>query len=262
MTERPQPLTHERPAPFPSDSWDFDPDEDLPNDPYRGVRRAGIPRRRLPVVVGIAAATIAAGMVFFGPLGGGGRQQSVGSGADDTPPSSGAFDSGATASASAPSALPSPPVPTRAGATAAPAGNASAQTTVRPFTTLVYEAEAGMPDVKVRSAQVVAQNGASGGKMVQFSAGSGEMQFRFIHVPSAGTYRFAIYYAPGNAVQVGHLAVGGGTPLNVTFVAGSGCCLVSTVDTAIQPGIYTSTLSVSAVDDKRPAIDRIVISRP
>ena len=120
-----------------------------------------------------------------------------------------------------------------------------------------------MPDVKLSSAHVVAQTGASGGKVVAFTATSGgEIQFRRIDVPSAGTYRFAVHYAPGNAARNGLLAVDNATPLTIAFASGAACCLVSTVDTPLSPGTHTATLTLSAGDNNLPAIDVVVISRP
>jgi hypothetical protein len=146
---------------------------------------------------------------------------------------------------------------------AATTGDGTTDPPVRPFTTLVYEAEAGPPAVKLASAQVVDQTGASGGRVVEFTAGpEGEIQFRHISVPSAGLYRFAIYYAPGGDARNGHLAVGNGAPLTIAFAAGTGCCMVTTVETVLPPGVYTATLTVPFAGDNPPALDRVVISRP
>jgi hypothetical protein len=248
---------------MPSDSWDFDPDEDLPDDPYRGVRRSSERRRRMPILIaGIAAVIIGAGIVYFGPAGGG-RNQSAPPGFDSWP-NAGAFDPDASASSApgsgpAASARPSPLVPAQGDTAATQTGKGATHPTVPPFTTLVYEAEAGMPAVKLRSAQVVSQSDASGGKVVQFEDEDGEIQFRLIQVPSAGTYRFAIYYVPGSDTRVGHFSVANGPAVDVTFAAGSGCCSVATIDTALQPGTYMATLSLSAGGG--PAIDKMVISR-
>ena len=131
------------------------------------------------------------------------------------------------------------------------------------FPTLVYEAEAGMPDVKLNSAQVVAQTGASGGKVVKFTATpGGEIQFRRIDIPASGSYRFAIHYAPGDAARIGQLAIGNATTLTIAFGSGAGCCSVTTVDTPLTPGTYTATLTLSPGDSNPPAIDLVVISRP
>ena len=146
----------------------------------------------------------------------------------------------------------------------APAGAATTATkiTVR-FPTLVYEAEAGMPDVKLNSAQVVAQTGASGGKVVKFTATpGGDIQFRRIDIPASGSYRFAIHYAPGDAARIGQLAIGNATTLTIAFGSGAGCCSMAIVDTPLTPGIYTATLTLSPGDGNPPAIDLVVISRP
>ncbi len=115
-----------------------------------------------------------------------------------------------------------------------------------------------MPDVKLRAAQVVAQNGASGGKVVRFTSDAGQIELRGIAVPE-GTYRFTIYYVPG-AAATGRLAVGSAAPLTVSYADGSGCCAVATVDTSMPAGTVNAAISVSTGDGAAPAIDRIVIS--
>ena len=66
MTEkRPDALIGEGPVPLSSDSWSFDPDEDLPNEPYRGVRRADSPRRWLRVVIGLVIVVMTAAGVAW-----------------------------------------------------------------------------------------------------------------------------------------------------------------------------------------------------
>jgi hypothetical protein len=254
--EQSQALIGEGPVPLSSDSWDFDPDEDLPNEPYRGGRRAYSPRRWLPVVVGLVVLVMTATGIAWLPISGhAGRDQPATAAGDERSPTADPSD----ASVGSPtSVVPSASVHTQAGA----AATTTTKTTV-PFPTLVYEAEAGMPDVKLSSAHVVAQAGASGGKVVAFTATSGgEIQFRRIDVPSAGTYRFAVHYAPGNAARKGLLAVDNATPLTIAFASGDACCLVSTVDTPLSPGTHTATLTLSAGDNNPPAIDVVVISRP
>jgi hypothetical protein len=251
----PTPSTDDGPMPLPSDPWDFDPNADLPNETYRGVRRALARRGPRPLVIGIVIALVGAALAWFGLSGGAGRTSPDLAGGGLTPTSPGPLDTTAGPSAAAPTS----PAPTPTAVRTTP-GDTSSPTT-RPFATLVFEAEAGPPSVKLRSARVVAENGASGGQVVQITNDSGEIQFRSIAIPTAGTYTFSVYYAPGHAGSVGSLTVGNDAPVDVSFVSGSGCCLVTTVRMTLPPGTYTANLRISNPGGDGPAIDRMSVSR-
>jgi hypothetical protein len=109
----PHALTRVGPVPLPSDSWDFDPDVDLPNDLYRGVRRAGSPRRRLPLGFGLVIVA-AASVVWFTMPGVGIDQYSVWAAGDKTSPSVDPRDAGVTSALPRTSAQNSPRTPTAA----------------------------------------------------------------------------------------------------------------------------------------------------
>jgi hypothetical protein len=247
--EQPHAGTREGPVQLPSDTWDFDPDQDLPDDPYRGARRAGGSRRRRPLLISLGILVVTAiAVTWISTAGGSDRQVPAFWGdpsTDDAGQSTGA-DPSATVE-------PSISVHTMVGVTPTPGAS---------FTPLVYEAEGGMPEVKLRGAQIVAQNGASGGKAVRITSNGGEIQLRGITVPSDGAYRFTIYYAQGEAARTGQLAVGNATHLSLSFGPGSGCCTSVAVDATLQQGSYSATLTMSTVDSAVPAIDRIVVSRP
>src|SRR5690348_16267149 len=63
-----------------ADLWDFDPDVKLPNDAYRGIRRAAAGRRfrRVSLVVGVLAVAAAVALVLSLTLGGGPTNQAEG----------------------------------------------------------------------------------------------------------------------------------------------------------------------------------------
>ena len=238
------PGARHRPWPAaPSDSWEFDPNADLPNDRYRGARRADVPRHRrrahtLGVIAALLAAAVLAGtwIAMSGGPGGGSADWAGGDRATADP-----SDVGISSSA-----IPS------ASVDASPSANPPASKV------LTYEAEAGMPDVKLRAAQVVAQTGASGGKVVRFTSNAGQIELRGIAVPE-GTYRFTIYYAPGVAAT-GRLALGAAAPLTVSYAGGSGCCSAVTIDASVPAGTFNAAITVSTGDGAAPAIDRVVIS--
>jgi hypothetical protein len=234
------------PSPLTPDPWEFDPDAEVPNEAYRGVRRADVPRHRRRLhMLGVTAAILAAGVIaaaWIAVAGGpdGENADRVGGDAPTSDPAGVGMGSS--------SALPSTSV------------NASPVATTQAGPLLAVEAEAGMPDVKLRAAQVVAQAGASGGKVVRFMNNAGEIELRGIAVPAAGTYRFTIYYAPG-AAATGRLAVGGAATMTVSYEGGSGCCSVATVDASVPAGTHNAAITVSIGDGAAPAIDRVVISR-
>jgi hypothetical protein len=245
--EQPHAGTREGPVPLQSDSWDFDPDEDLPNDPYRGVRRVGGPRRRLPFLIALAVIVVTGIAVAWISTAGGSGSALPAYWSDQT---TNGVDSSTSADPSA-SVGPSISVHTMAEVTS----------TEKSFAPLVYEAEGGMPQVKLRGAQVVTQSGASGGKAVRITSSGGAIELRGVSTPSAGAYRFTIYYAQGTSARTGQLDLGNAAHLSLSFSAGSGCCSTIAVDAILSAGGHTATITLSTVDSAAPAIDRVVISR-
>ncbi len=245
--EQPRAGTREGPVPLHSDTWDFDPDQDLPNDPYRGVRRVDGPRRRLPFLIAIAILVVTGlVVVWISTAGGSGPELPVSWGNQ-------------TSAEAGPSAI------ADSSATAGPSISIhtlpEVTSTTAPFAPLAYEAEGGMPQVKLRGAQVVTQSGASGGKAVRITGSGGEIELRGVSMPSAGAYRFTIYYAQGTSARTGQLDVGNAAHLSLSFSAGSGCCSSIAVDASVPGGSYQATITLSTVDSAAPAIDRVVISR-
>ncbi len=247
MTGRDPDARHGRgPATSTSDPWDFDPDAEVPNGAYRGVRRADVPRHRRRLhALGVTAAILVAAVVaaaWIAVAGGPDGENADWAGGDAATSDPAGVGMGSS------SALPSTSI------------NATPAATTPAGPLLAVEAEAGMPDVKLRAAQVVAEAGASGGKVVRFTSNAGEIELRGIAVPAAGTYRFTIYYAPG-AAATGRLAVGGAAPVTVSYEGGSGCCSVATVDASVPAGNHNAAITVSSGDGATPGIDRVVISR-
>ncbi len=235
----------QRPPASPSDPWEFDPDADVPNVAYRGARRADVPRHRRPLRTVVAISAVLAAVVLAAVW------IAVAGGPDDNADWA-AGDGAAASDLSGAGMSPS----------ATPSGSASASPgqTTPTGALLTLEAEAGMPDVKLRAAQVVAEPGASGGRVVRFTSNAGEIQIRGIAMPGPGTYRFTIYYAPG-AEAIGRLAVGSAAPLTVSYASGSGCCAAATVDASVPAGPFNAAITLSTGDGAAPAIDRVVISR-
>jgi hypothetical protein len=235
----------QRPPASPSDPWEFDPDADVPNVAYRGARRADVPRHRRPlrtvVVISAALAAVVLAAAWIAVAGGTDGDNA------DWPAGDGAAASDLSGAGTSASATPS-------GSVSASPGQTTPTGAIR-----AWEAEAGMPDVKLRAAQVVAQPGASGGRVVRFTSNAGEIQIRGIAMPGPGTYRFTIYYAPGAAAS-GRLAVGSAAPLTVSYTSGSGCCSAATVDASVPAGSFNAAITLSTGDGAGPAIDRIVIS--
>jgi Carbohydrate binding module (family 35) len=232
------------PAPVDADSWDIDPDVKVSNDPYRGIRRAKVPRPylRAGILVGlvILAAAIAVPVILSTSGGPEGEDATWA-----TAPGLGPSGEGASASDS------SAPSPSMRAEIASTVGTV-------PFAPVAVETEAGPPDVKLRGSQVVAEAAASGGKVVQFTGESGEIQIRGISVPAAGTYRITIYYVAAASDGSARLSVAGASEA-VGFPSGSGCCAASDVDVIMSAGGHTITISNSG---GAPPIDRIVVSRP
>jgi hypothetical protein len=99
------------------------------------------------------------------------------------------------------------------------------------FEPIVVEAEAGMPQLKLRGASVIDLAGASGGRAAQFTSPTGSMELRQVTLPAAGEYRIMIVYASGGAFT-GELRAGGASAA-VRFAANTSCCAVATVDLAL-----------------------------
>jgi hypothetical protein len=228
-----------------ADVWTFDPDIKLPNDAYRGVRRAAGRRsyRRVGMMVG--AAVVAAAALVFALRPAGTTNRAPGSDSLALLPSDAG---GGEPSSSQLSATAGPPtvVPVPASPVGIPA-----------FAPLTFEAEAGPPTVKRRGADVETLAGASGGKVVRFAGGSGEIEIRGVDFAVAGTYRITIYYASATAATA-VVTVQSAAPLTVSFAGGSGCCAAGAVDVALPSGQRTITVSelTSGV-----AIDKVVITR-
>jgi hypothetical protein len=228
-----------------ADGWDFDPDITLPNDAYRGVRRASASRssRRAGLVVGVLV--VAAVVVVI----------AMKLGADTT---SGRVDGDARTllpSESGAGLAISPPLSEPAATTGVPV--AGLPVGVPAFAPLTFEAEAGPPTVKRRGGDVETLAGASGGRVVRFADGSGELEIRGVAFTVAGTYRIAIYYgseAAGKAV----VSIPNAAPVTASFASWSGCCATEAVDVALPSEQQTVTISeiTSGV-----VIDRIVITR-
>jgi hypothetical protein len=226
-----------------ADVWTFDPDIKLPNDAYRGVRRAAGRRsyRRIGLVVGAVVVAVAA-LVFALKPGAGTTDRAPGSDSLALLPS----DVGAGETSSS-----------QLSATAGPTPVAASPVSIPVFAPLTFEAEAGPPTVKRHGADVETLAGASGGKVVRFAGGSGEIAIRGVDFTVAGTYRITIYYATA-AAGTAVVTIQNAAPLTVNFVGGSGCCAAGAVDVALPSG--QRTISVSEVTSG-VAIDRVVITR-
>lgn len=226
-----------------ADVWTFDPDIKLPNDAYRGVRRAAGRRsyRRVGLVVGAVVAAVAT-LVFALKPGAGTTDRAPGSDSSALLPS----DVGA-----------GEPSSSQLSATAGPTPVSASPVSIPAFAPLTFEAEAGPPTVKRHGADVETLAGASGGKVARFAGGSGEIEIRGVGFPTAGTYRVTIYYASATA-GTAVVTVQSAAPLTVSFAGGSGCCAAAAVDVALPSGQRTITVSqiTSGV-----AIDKVVITR-
>jgi len=229
------------PPPQP-DSWDFDPEVQLPDVRYHGVRRADgdQPRRRLGLVLAVVGglALLAVAIPLIGWLTPAADERSTSTGA--TSPGPAPSDAQVTES----------PVPTTAAA-----GTVAASPPVAGGAIIVIEAEASPSDVKRRGAIVVKLAGASGGQVVRLS-GDSEIEWRGVNIPSTGTYRVTVSYA-GEKAGSGSLTVANAAPTTVTFTTGSGCCLTAAVDVTIPAGRQSITL---AVPGGGPAIDKIAVA--
>jgi hypothetical protein len=229
-----------------ADVWDFDPDIKLPNDAYRGVRRASAarPYRRVGLVIGVVVVVVAAAVALVIA-----RRPSA--------------DTTDRAGRDAPTLVPSdlgagpPTSPELSIGTPTGASVAASPVSIAAFAPLTFEAEAGPPTVKRRGADVETLAGASGGRVVRFTGGSGELEIRGVEFTGAGTYRITIYYvseADGTAV----VSMPNAAPLTVSLAGRSGCCAIGAVDVDLPSGQRTITISgvTSGV-----AIDKVVITR-
>lgn len=243
------------PDPLPGDSWDTDP------TPARHRRdEPRVPRRYLVVALILAVTAVVATVVLLfddqpgGPPAARGPTGTATATATTTPtdPTPTAATSAAatpTADSSTPPAQAPPPPPTTdvaAGGTQPPAG----------FTSLVYEAEAGAPAVRLRRAEVVSLEGASGGAGVQFTRGSGTIEFESIDVPTRDRYRVTIVYASPRDWR--GTVRGYRDTERVWFDRASSCCGSVTVVLRLSPGGELS-ISPSRRNGPLPTIDRIVI---
>lgn len=271
------------PSVFEGDSWDPSPWADESDDPYRGVRRA--PRsRRVRVLLGLGVVALV-GWLAGASAGSGTRTFWTVADGPPTPalaevvgPTAGVPSQVASAQAPVPartSADPSddtiaaPPAAETAAGTAAEteSGVAAPSSPAAPvmFAPVTYEAEAGMPTTRLYgSAEIVAVTGASGDRAVQGvgdwgGSEPGSLQFRLVSVPTAGTYRLTFAYVPEDT-RTATLTVSGAEPMTIAFPAGTGCCVVTTVDIALPAGVPTVTLTNPA--GRVPLIDHLVLSRP
>jgi hypothetical protein len=229
-----------------ADLWDFDPDVKLPNDAYRGIRRAAAGRsfRRVGLVVGVVLVAAAA-VVLALKLGTGTSNPAAGGDS-----SSVLLPSDLDTGEPTPSGLSATAGPTGVPVNATPAG-------LPAFAPLTFEAEAGPPTVKRRGADIETLAGASGGKVARFTGGSGDLEIRGVALTSAATYRITLYYA-SEAAGTAVVSTSNVAPLTVHFAAGSGCCAAAAVDVALPSGQRTITISEVS---NGVAIDRVVITR-
>jgi hypothetical protein len=229
-----------------ADLWTFDPNIKLPNDAYRGVRRASAarPHRKVGLAVGavVLAAAAVALFIVIKPFA-------------DTGDRAGRPGSPILAPSDLGAGQPTSPQPSPGTTTGVPVS--ASPISLPAFAPLTFEAEAGPPTVKRRGGDVETMAGASGGTVVRFLGGSGDLEIRSVAFTDAGTYRISIYYASraaGSAV----VSLPDAAPLTVRFVGGSGCCAVGAVDVALPAGPRALTISeiTSGV-----AIDKVVITR-
>jgi hypothetical protein len=225
------------------DSWDIDPDVDLPNDRYHGVRRANgdRPRRRLGLVLAVVGGLVLLAAVVT-------LVRWTAPAADRTTWADGTSPGPLPSEAEVPAA--GPP----SASTPATVGSVAANPPVA--APIAFEAEAGPPAVKRRGTDVLKLAGASGGEVVRLVGESSEIELRGVDIPTAGKYQITVYYV-GEKAGTASVTVANAAPSTVTFSSGSGCCLTTAVNVAIPAGRQTITLSVTGGG---PAIDRIVIA--
>jgi hypothetical protein len=287
------------PVPLPGDSWDVVPSDAQPSPrPASNHRRRWSPRTigilavaiGVVVVAGIWLLPVAAlPRSYGGPSGAGTDPDTVGATrAGPAPVASGVAlvpgvgsAAGAPGTAGGPAGSPpgggsgprgdSGPGPGSGSTTSNGGGPPSGvgsptetpDPTFAPFTELGYEAEAGLPAVKLLgAAEVVAFAGASGGQAVCYigdwgDATPGSLQLR-LNIPATGTYRVALSYVAEAVAGHATLVVTGSGPYPVTFPAGSNGIAVTTVDVQIVAGARNLTLSNST--GPVPLIDRLVIT--
>jgi hypothetical protein len=176
-------------------------------------------------------------------------------GSGDSGPLAGATPTdGAASGSTGEAASPSPSPSTSAG----PILIATAPPLAPSWGPLSIEAEAGMPAVKLRAADVVSLGGGSGGRGVQFGGGPATIEFRQLALPEAGAYRVTVFYSGGSNFT-GTIR-GSGDAVEVTYSPTSSCCATLTVWVALNVG-GSLILDRPTGDGPRPIIDRVVIDQ-
>lgn len=227
------------PVPLPDDTWDTAPTRT--HDHVRSHRLPERPRALALIVAGALVAVVAVVLIVVAgrspsdPTAGGGPSRTTGARQTATTPDP-------TTPAASPSVT----------ATEVPAVDDAP-----PFAPLVYEAEAGMATVRLRHANVVQLDGASGGAAVQFTRQMGSIEIRSVDVPTTDAYRVTINYASDGGWSVG---VHGSNDSQSVQLGPSGCCGSASVAVRLSPG-GSLIIEPSQGDGPFPAVDRIVIER-
>lgn len=226
------------PVPLPDDTWDTAPTRT--HDHVRSHRLPGRPRSLALILAGVVVAVVAVVLIVMPD-----RSPTDPTAAGDAP---------RTTSAREPA---TPNLTTSAPATTTDAPVADDPPPGNTFTSVGYEAEAGMPRVRVRHSAVVRLDGASGGAAVQLTSDRSEIEVRSVGVPTASDYRVTIVYASdgGSSIEVRGSSDSHSVPL-----AAAGCCGSVSLMVRLSPGGSLS-ISPSQGDGPLPAIDRIVIER-
>ena len=284
------------PVPLPGDSWDVVPSEAQPSlRPPSNHRRRWSPRTIGILAVAIGVVVVAGIWLlpvaalpgpYGGPLAAGRDPDTVGAtrggpapvasgvalvpgvgSASGAPGTSAGPDSDAGSGSGGPSGSRSGTGSGSGTSTGGPPGGATPtgtpDPTFAPFTELGYEAEGGLPAVKLLgAAEVVAFAGASGGQAVCYigdwdDATPGSLQLR-LNIPATGNYRVAVSYVAEAVTGRATLVVAGSGPYPVAFPAGSNGIAVTTVDVQIVAGARILTLSNST--GPVPLIDKFVIT--
>ncbi len=255
--------TRTGPLPLDGDTWDADSvwrNGDPPkreSDRYHGRRRTKGAVTDYRWWIGGAAAliaSVAAVALIMAPSPGGGAVTSAPGPGPETGAGSSTTESGQlpTGGGSAPVRAPTA------------AGNSSHPTTGQPPFGVTIEAESGIlagsaasePDARASGGQIVTGLGNSGA-----GAEPGTIQLGGLSLPTAGTYRFSIYYANlGDQSQTSAtFTVTGAEPTTVTFPGNKKCCGVRIVDITLSSGAHAVTITnpTSPV----ASIDKMVVSR-
>ena len=225
-----------------SDSWDFDPDEDLPDTTYRGVRRARTRPRLIRLLIAAAVAVVGVGVAI--PV--------MMAGRDTARVLWPVRTAEATAVVPSPPATSVSPTPTPS-VTPPPTGSPTAKP--RAFAPLAIEAEAKPPSVMRRNAEVEALAGASGGRAALLAEAASRIEIRTVEIPRAGQYRIAISYASASGATI---RVTVGTSAVTVAVPASAQCCQSVAATMNMPA-GRQRVTISRVSGSL-AIDRIVIT--